>query len=156
MTPIHVACPNPACNRALSYDSRFGGTTQQCPHCGQQLILPGAPAQLAPVPPVPQYFATATPAARPPSQVAYQHERSVDAHASRRLKMGQGCFAMLAVMFAVAIVGVGVAWLSKDDAKQTVGAVAAVAAGLAGLAAFVFFGYFAVETAHKSQDTGRR
>jgi hypothetical protein len=41
-------------------------------------------------------------------------ERAQEAQTSRKLKMGSGCFAMLAVMFAVGLVGTGIAVLFPE------------------------------------------
>jgi hypothetical protein len=68
--------------------------------------------------------------------------------------MGSGCLGMLAVMFAVALVGVGIGILT-DIQSKSIFAISAVIAGLAGLPAFIFFGYFAPETGQKTQQKGQ-
>jgi hypothetical protein len=85
----------------------------------------------------------------------HQEERLREAHTSRKLKMGAGCFAMLAVMFAVSLVGWGIGQIAEVSDRQLQGWTTLIA-GLAGVAAFVFFGYIATETAERSSDQGRR
>jgi len=156
MADVSLACTS--CRREISFDVQYGGSVQQCPHCGQQLIVPNAsnptsaatlPAKLAAQPPP-------APSATP---VVERHmhyvERAQEAQTSRKLKMGSGCFAMLAVMFAVGLVGTGVAILLPELDQQRLYGLSAVFAGLAGLAAFVYFGYIATETASSSSDRGR-
>jgi predicted RNA-binding Zn-ribbon protein involved in translation (DUF1610 family) len=156
MADVSVACTS--CRREISFDVQHGGSIQQCPHCGQQLIVPNAaqgtassnlPAALAARPsPVP----AATPVVE---RHMHYMERAQEAQTSRKLKMGSGCFAMLAVMFAVGLVGTGIAVLFPEVDQQRLYGLSAVFAGLAGLAAFVYFGYIATETASSSSDRGR-
>jgi Flp pilus assembly pilin Flp len=79
----------------------------------------------------------------------------MEAQSSRKLKMGSGCFAMLAVMFAVALVATGVGIVTEVDQKKLTGW-SILFAGVAGLAAFIFFGYFARESAASSSAKERR
>lgn len=151
MAEVSLLCTS--CRRQISFDPQYVGSIQQCPHCGQQVIVPNAASanslsalavQAAPVVPV-------TPIVERQAQYV---ERAQEAQTSRRLKMGSGCFAMLAVMFAVGLVGTGVGILTEVDEQKLFG-LSAVIGGLAGLAAFVFFGYIATETASSSSDRGR-
>ena len=152
MTGISFQCTNPNCSHQVTFPPEQAGMVQHCPHCGQRLIVPGTSVvAIAPMPP---------PSGAPPAvnvagqqSVYHQHERSVEQHMSRTLKMGQGCFAMLAVMFAIGLVGWGVG--NIVDAPKWWSWTALIA-GLAGVVAFVFFGYYATETAEASKDHGRR
>jgi len=66
--------------------------------------------------------------------------------------MGSGCFAMLAVMFAMTVIAIGLTQVWRSNPEK-VWAICALIAGLGGLVAFVFFGYIATESA--STERGR-
>jgi hypothetical protein len=151
MADIKFQCTN--CGEHLNFVPEHAGTVQECFRCHQRVIVPGSAAIMA----------TSAPAATPPSyqstavaQPLYHHEeRSREAHVSRKLKMGAGCFAMIAVMFAVSLVGYGIGRIADVPDRQLQGWTTLIA-GLAGVVAFIFFGYWATETAERSQDQGRR
>ncbi len=157
MADVLLSCTNQSCRRPIAFDAQHAGSIQQCPHCGQRVIVPdpapaNAPGALAVQPPAP---IAVTPVEERPVPYAYQQERSLEARTSRRLKMGSGCFAMLAVMFAVGLIATGIGTLTEIDEDKLWG-LSALVGGIAGLAAFVFFGYVATETASASTDRGRR
>lgn len=154
MAQVSLSCTNPNCGRQMSFDAQQAGSVQQCPQCGQRIIVPDAAASVPALAVQPSAVIAPNVQAERPAQFAFQQERAVDAHTSRRLKMGSGCFAMLAVMFAVALVGFGIGTVADVDPKKLWG-LSAMIAGLAGLAAFVYFGYIATETASSSSDRGR-
>jgi hypothetical protein len=153
---ISLFCTNPDCKRPIAFDAVQANTVQPCPHCGQQLFVPAPPASHAAVQAVPPAPMAHTPMVAQPVQYAFsQHERSQEAQITRRLRMGSGCFAMLAVMFAVGLMSAGfISALGIDD--QRLWGLATMVGGIAGLAAFVYFGYVAQETDAKSSDKGRR
>ena len=89
MAPIYVVCPNPACNRPLNYDSRYAGTTQICPNCHQQLLLPGASAPLATVLSyLPQLTVSDLRELAAPGIVPQNLRKYLQAEAQRRLRAG--------------------------------------------------------------------
>jgi DNA-directed RNA polymerase subunit RPC12/RpoP len=154
MAQVSFPCTNPNCGRQLFFDTQQVGSVQQCPHCAQRIIVPDAVANLPALPVQPSTVIAPNPQVERPAQYAFQQERAIEAQTSRRLKMGAGCFAMIAVMFAVALFGFGVGTVAEVDPKKLWGW-SSMIAGLAGLAAFVYFGYIATETASSSSDRGR-
>src|SRR5690348_9469326 len=110
MTGINFQCTN--CGQPLNYAPEQAGSLQECFRCHQRLIVPGAASTGLPVPVAQAGAPPVSPSgytANSYTQPLYQHEeRSREAHVSRKLKMGAGCFAMLAVMFAVSLVGYGI------------------------------------------------
>jgi hypothetical protein len=149
MPEIYFQCPG--CRGQLGFAPEQAGTTQQCLGCGQQVIVPSQAPGNVPTPVVPRAYSPNIPT----QPLFHQEERSREAHTARKLKMGAGCFAMLAVMFAVGLVGWGIGHITDLPDRQIEGW-SGLIAGLAGVAAFVFFGYFATETAEKQHDQGRR
>ena len=154
MTEVSFLCTR--CRHQISFKAEQVNSIQECPNCGQQVLVPSAQlADSAMALTVQQPQAQPnTPVTRSPAQHGYQQERSREAQASRKLKMGSGCFAMLAVMFATALIADGIGILTEVNQDKLWG-LSAVIGGLAGLAAFIFFGYVATETASKSSDRGR-
>lgn len=147
---VSVSCTS--CGNALTFSSDHSGSIQECGHCGQKIIVPGnaemAPSSSQLVPQkAPQTVAAQT-------FYSYQQERAQAAQSSRKLKMGSGCFAMLAVMFAVALMAAGFGQLFEINKEKLLG-LSMLVAGMLGLMAFVYFGYIATETAISSSDRGR-
>lgn len=155
MAQLPLSCTNPDCRHQMSFDTQQAGSVQRCPRCGQRIIVPDTAAAGVPALAVQPSTVTAPNAqVERPAHFSFQQERAMEAQTSRRLKMGSGCFAMLAVMFAVTLFGFGIGTVADVDPKKLWGW-AAMIAGLAGLAAFVYFGYIATETASSSSDRGR-
>jgi hypothetical protein len=149
MAVISMWCTNPNCKQALHFDASLVNTMQHCSHCGQAVIVPN----VATVPAAPNHQrVTVGQAVAPGVRVPIQ-ERSAESTRSRRLSMGSGCFAMLAVVFAMTIVAAGLSFIPGAN-YQKIWAICALIAGLGGLIAFVFFGYIATETAstHRGRD----
>lgn len=152
MSVVPVLCTNPQCHCPLAFDQSTIGSIQQCPHCAQRLIVPDiatTDTQLVPV-------VSVSPTNSLPAQSlsAPQQERHLEHQTARRLNMGSGCFAMFAVLFVVAILGMGVTTMIGNSA--VVYGSLYILAALGGLAAFVFFGYIATETSSRSQGSDRQ
>ena len=62
---------------------------------------------------------------------------------------------MLSVMFAVGLLGAGVAMIADADFQRAFG-YSAVIAGIAGIAAFIFFGYYASSTSSTTRGKEQR
>lgn len=187
MNAMTLVCANPSCQRQVSFDRATIGTVQQCPHCGQKMLVPDlvvsdAQAAIVPVPVMPQPSAHQThnlqnqaqyypnnqtvvtgsqhpynhPAQQMGPQAPYmqQQERHLESQTARRLNMGSGCFAMLAVMFAFGVLSAGITFIFGQS--QVITGIALVVGSLAGIAAFMFFGYFAAETTSSSRGSDRR
>ena len=152
MATISMWCPQ--CQSPLYFEESQIGSVQHCPACKQAVIVP--PAQRGVVATAPNMMRVTGPhaAGAATASANAMQERSVEQHQARKVNMGSGCFAMLAVMFAVAIMGAGIGALFELDPRKLY-AVSAMVAGLGGLIAFVFFGYIATETASASSSRGR-
>lgn len=168
MPVVAFTCTNPNCQRQITFDQEAVGTVQQCPHCSQRVIVPDlvtSNAQTAIVPvstaaPVP--VPTIAPVYnQPPQATQYQQqERHIESQTARKLNMGSGCFAMLAVMFAFLVLAIGSSFIIGSFVPnfnpQFIFGVMSMIGGLAGLAAFVFFGYIATETTSNTRGSDRR
>jgi DNA-directed RNA polymerase subunit RPC12/RpoP len=151
--PALFVCTNPKCQRQLSFEPSTVGTIQLCPYCSQRVIVP----DLLP----PESQAAIVPSQAAPSAVvmpfvssAQQQEHHQESQTARKLNMGSGCFAMIAVMFAFGILGIGATYILGESRLVQGGLF--MLAGIAGLAAFVFFGYIATETSSSSKGSERR
>lgn len=149
MATVSMWCPK--CQRPLYFDQSQVGSTQHCPTCGQAVIVPAIQTAVVSTQPGMSMSDMSHSAA----VSSGRQERSVEQRQARRISMGAGCFAMLAVMFAVGVMAAGIGALFELDPRKLY-AVSAMVAGLGGLIAFVFFGYIATETASSSQGREHR
>jgi len=137
---VSMWCPN--CRQALYFDSSLSGTSQRCAHCSHGITVP---APVTTTEPAQAILAQMPVHAAAPAAPSYQ-ERFGESSSSRRLNMGSGCFAMLAVMFASGLMVGGLGKILDAD-PQKAWAYGFIVAGFFGLIAFVFFGYIATESA---------
>lgn len=140
MATISMWCTNPICKQALYFDTALANTTQHCATCGQAVIVPNVgntPNALT------QHHSQLINASATVQRIPTQESTSTEA---RRLNMGSGCFAMLAVMFAMVVVYFGLRQVPGYNPDK-IGAICSLIAGIGGLVAFVFFGYIATEKA---------
>lgn len=164
MSEVIFACTNPTCQRPLAFDHNLAGSVQQCPHCEQRVIVPAilAAHPQATIVPTVVPIASQPSTMSPPPHLPYfrEQERQTELRTARKLNMGSGCFAMLAVMFAMSILGYGIGLAISSTIpgfnSGLLTGLMAILAGLLGLLAFVFFGYIATETASTSRGNERR
>lgn len=166
MSDLTLNCTNPACQRLLSFDQALAGSIQQCPQCAQRIIVPElifASPQTEIVPAassIAHPISAPLPVAPQPVLPIREQQQQTEFHTARKLNMGAGCFAMMAVMFAVGILGAGASAVISSILPEFNGnlldGLSFMLAGLLGLGAFVFFGYIATETASTSKGSERR
>ena len=159
MSTVSFVCTNPNCQRQIVFEQTAVGTVQQCPFCTQRLIVPDA-APLAPQVAVMPAYTAPTMHISTQQPPAHQQERHIESQTARKLNMGSGCFAMIAVIFAFAILSFGASQvltsINPNANTGVVGGILLMLGGLAGLGAFVFFGYIATETSSSSKGSERR
>lgn len=184
MHGVEFNCANPQCGRLMSFDQRLVGTHQRCPYCQHELVVPppvqrglvpsyappGGPVRsqvpggIDPYSAAPPMHAHPLPgsasapvqvAASPWAPAAAVQQREMQTHTARKLNLGSGCLAMLAVIFGVGLVGFGLAVLLDLEDKRASGLIL-ILAGLGGVLAFIFFGYIATETSSTSRGRDQR
>lgn len=155
MSQINLNCTNRNCNADLTFSSSQMGSMQSCPNCGQKLYVPEEMTQeleeFVPHKPPTKTFE------RPQQLYSAGPVRSLErddrGQRTRKVKMGSGCLAMFAVMFAVVILGVGYNLIIGMGEKMM--GLFTILAGLGGIVAFVYFGYWATETEDRFEDRRR-
>ncbi len=154
MSKINLKCSNVDCQTSLTFLKSLSGSMQECTNCGQKLYLPG----LSKLEDQNLSLASSTQSVDRPQKLysagpVSSLERDDRGQKTRKVKMGSGCLAMLAVMFGITILGVG-ANLIVGLGEKTMG-VFMLLSGIGGIVAFVYFGYWATETEDKFQDRRR-
>ncbi len=148
MSDIIFSCTNRSCNYELSFDAGEAGSMAFCPNCGQKLIVP------EPVANVQQQVVPKTPPAATPSQpplrVRQREEGDYQRRTRRKVKMGAGCLAMMAVLFTFFILALG--YNTIVGITDTTGGLITIGAGIGGIGAFFYFGYWATETEDDTRD----
>lgn len=151
MADVTFQCPG--CKGTLRFQEEAADTTQSCPGCGQRVIVPRTTtAVVATTPGATGAYRSEYEAS---SQAFAQQERSRAARASRKVKPGIGCFAMIAVMFAVGFIGWGFGMIADVAPRQLQGWTTLMA-GIGGVIAFGLFGYYLTDTDEEQRDQGRR
>ena len=91
MPTISMWCPK--CQRPLYFEDSQIGSMQHCPSCHQAVIVPAMQTAVVSTQPSMSISGMA-------NVTTGSQERTAEQRQARRINMGSGCFAMLAVMFA--------------------------------------------------------
>jgi DNA-directed RNA polymerase subunit RPC12/RpoP len=153
MAKTSMWCPK--CGRPLYFEDTQIGSQQYCQYCGQAVIVADAvvSASGAALPAMMVSNAPARAGGQGGHQ-GYAEERSIEHRTARKINMASGCFAMLAVMFAIWIMFAGLGAIMEATPRKLY-AYSSLAAGLGGLLAFIFFGYIATERASSEAQRGK-
>lgn len=150
MSDLRVNCTNQDCNSKLVFSREYMGSIQSCPNCGVELLIPK-------IEPKPYASPTNQPFPSPyeakgiqQAPITYSGVTEDGGKRTRKVRVGSGCLAMMAVMFAFAILVFGYSLMF--DITPGIYGLFVVMTGIAGIGAFAYFGYFAQETENNYRD----